>query len=108
LQISPAIGPTAALRLSDHGATRSRRSRANQLLNVAGDMYRLHGRDRGHTGMLAPGQEFTQRLRIARRVLRLRMLAVKNSMKRTRAFSPTLASKVGTSCVAKGASWFML
>jgi len=41
-----------------------RRSRAGELLDVAGDVHRLHGRDRGHTVSLAPGQELDNRLRI--------------------------------------------
>ena len=41
-----------------------RRSRAGQLLDVAGDVHRLHGRDRRHAVILAPGQKFAHRLRV--------------------------------------------
>src|ERR1700678_3582627 len=41
-----------------------RRSRACQLLDVAGDVHWPHVRDRGHTVMLAPPQKLAHRLRV--------------------------------------------
>jgi hypothetical protein len=40
-----------------------RRSFAGQLLDVAGDVHGLHGRDREHAGGLTPGQKLADRLR---------------------------------------------
>src|ERR1019366_1614091 len=41
-----------------------RRSLAGELLDVAGDVHGLYGRDRGHAGALAPRQKLAHCLRV--------------------------------------------
>jgi hypothetical protein len=85
------------------------RSLASQLLDVGGDVQRLHVGDRRDAGAFAPGQKFPNRLREARRVCRLRMLAAKNSRKRVWAWSPAVTTKAEISRAeeGRGAMWFM-
>jgi hypothetical protein len=68
------------------------------LLDPGGDMQRLHGRERRHTGARAPGEE------LARRVCGLRIAEAKNSRKRTPARSPAAVTSEGSDAAAGRAS----
>ena len=66
-----------------------------ELLDVGGDVHRLDV-DQGQTLPLAPSEEIARPPgRRPRRVFGLRMVAVKNSMKRRAAWSPASAMRAG-------------
>ena len=77
------------------------------LLDVPGDVHQLHGRDRGHAMILAPGQEFTHRLRVGAAGVAVADVGGEKLQKTNpRASAPAMRAGQGTP-VRKETSWFI-